>query len=268
MPRWLGLLAVAARLAQGLGWAEEPEYPPLARSVPSRRLVDKDALDVRLVALDFDGSTVVDNAFSPANVARCVAVDPACSGALLADIVAATSPDEVTARLGGPERRARLQQFLSGLRLAGVRVVIVSTSFQPVSAESWCLYLLAFSELAGLGFARENIKCLEDPGGDTPADKGTVMTHLLHSLGLEPHQGVLLDDSRANIDMVAGRCDWLWLAQRAGYSFMEMEYVEARAGLVHGKPLESTAALLAVLGGMLATARAWWVVRRVASKRL
>ena len=268
-----GAAAAAARPAQPQGVARAAHDAPsdaALRSVPSRRLEDPDALGVRLVALDFDGSTVVDNVFSPGNVARCVALDPACRGARLAEIVSATSPAEVTARLGGPARRARLRQFLSGLREAGVRIVILSTSFQPVSAESWCEYLWAFSELAGLGFAREHIECLEDPGGDTPADKGAVMARLLQSLGLAPHQGVLLDDSRANIDKLAGRCDWLWLAQRTGYSHEEMEYVEARAGLVHGAPpgSASLAALLAVLGGALATARAWWVTRQAALKLL
>jgi len=201
-------------------------------SWPSDPVNGDRALPLKAVFLDFDGSTVIDNTFSPDNIAQCKAIQPGCPGAALAGVMANTSAATVTMHLGGSYRQAAIRQWLQELRSAGILVYMLSTSFAPISGESWCLYLQEFSKLAQFDFPAQQLICLDDPGEGIAANKGAAIETTMASLGLEAGNAILLDDGYSNaVSASAVGAGWIWLGQRIGYSFMDMEYISARVAI-------------------------------------
>ena len=65
-----------------------------------------------------------------------------------------------------------IANFLKNLRSKSISVKIVSTSWYPITADQWQEYLYYVSNLLGLGFVKEEILTVDDPGPGLSADKG------------------------------------------------------------------------------------------------
>ena len=74
--------------------------------------------------------------------------------------------------MGGPERLKKIQNFLDDLRNANVTVKVVSTSWYPITEDQWQEYLAYVSDFLKLGFSKDEILAVEDPGEGLSADKG------------------------------------------------------------------------------------------------
>lgn len=200
-------------------------------SVPSRSLLDaKDK--IKVVFLDWDGSTIANNDFSEAHRDSCNLANGNNCTDLRKHVKEAynLTRANVTTALGGPERKARIQDFLRTIRRADTKVYILSTSWEPIPGENWSDYIMMLNRKAKLGFKRNEIIGLDDPGVGISACKGCAIHDKLLELGLKPTEALFMDDSSGNIESnkkEAG-ADSIYLQERDGYGRMAMEYTEAR----------------------------------------
>ena len=78
----------------------------------------------------------------------------------------------LTKSLGGEERLKEMRNFLDDLRKDNISVKIVSTSWYPITEAQWQEYLFYVSDILELGFSKDEILAVEDPGEGLSADKG------------------------------------------------------------------------------------------------
>merc|ERR1719295_725969 len=89
--------------------------------------------------------------------------------------------------------------FLGELRNKSITVKIVSTSWYPITADQWQEYLYHVSELLGLGFLKEEILTVDDPGPGLSADKGKKIREDNKNIDVFLDNAMFADDSYGNI---------------------------------------------------------------------
>ena len=118
--------------------------------------------------------------------------------------------------------------FLEELRSKSITVKIVSTSWYPITADQWQEYLYHVSELLGLGFLKEEILTVDDPGPGLSADKGKKIRE---DKNVEPpiflDTAMFADDSSGNIKSSIMVCNTLYIIERKGLSETDMKYIKA-----------------------------------------
>ena len=115
--------------------------------------------------------------------------------------------------------------FLGELRNKGITVKIVSTSWYPITADQWQEYLFHVSKLLGLGFLKEEILTVDDPGPGLSADKGKKIRD---DKNIEEFldTAMFADDSSGNIKSSIMVCNTLYIIKRKGLSIADMKYIK------------------------------------------
>ena len=158
----------------------------------------------------------------------------------------------LTKSLGGEERMKKVQNFLDDLRADGVSVKIVSTSWFPITEAQWQEYLFYVSDTLGLGFSKDDILAVEDPGKDLSADKGDRIRvdqeeeqknqeeeeaeedlSALSAREMKPFYSDVMfaDDSTGNIISALKVCNLLYMVERKGLGESDMDYIKASTRL-------------------------------------
>ena len=145
----------------------------------------------------------------------------------------------LTDSLGGNERLLEMQTFLEELRNAKIPVKIVSTSWYPITEAQWQEYLFYVSNLLNLGFFKDEILAVEDPGKDLSADKGQRIRDDQKDFYAEDSREMLpfysdvmfADDSTGNIISGLKVCNLLYMVERKGLGKSDMDYIKKSAGL-------------------------------------
>ena len=120
-----------------------------------------------------------------------------------------------------------IANFLKNLRSKSISVKIVSTSWYPITADQWQEYLYYVSNLLGLGFVKEEILTVDDPGPGLSADKGAKIRE---DKDLEEgyfDTAMFADDSSGNIKSALMVCNTLYIIRRKGLSRSDMKYINA-----------------------------------------
>ena len=120
-----------------------------------------------------------------------------------------------------------IKNFLTELRDKNITVKIVSTAWYPITENQWQEYLFYISETLGLGFSREEILPLYDPGPGLSADKGQKIR-----VDLGVNQGrvetvMFADDSKSNIISSLDVCNSLYIIKRTGLKEHDMSFIKA-----------------------------------------
>merc|ERR1712198_436874 len=116
--------------------------------------------------------------------------------------------------------------FLKELRSRNITVKIVSTSWYPITAEQWQEYLYHVSNLLGLGFLKEEILTVDDPGPGLSADKGKKIRDD-KNIDVFLDNAMFADDSSGNIKSSTMVCNTLYIIKRKGLSVADMKYIKA-----------------------------------------
>ena len=117
--------------------------------------------------------------------------------------------------------------FLKKLRSKSISVKIVSTSWYPITADQWQEYLYYVSNLLGLGFFKEEILTVDDPGPGLSADKGAKIREDKNLEEGYLDSAMFADDSSGNIKSALMVCNTLYLIERRGLSRRDMKYINA-----------------------------------------
>ena len=142
--------------------------------------------------------------------------------------------------LGGNERLLEMQTFLDELRNATIPVKIVSTSWYPITEAQWQEYLFYVSNLLNLGFFKDEILAVEDPGEGFSADKGERIRDDQKDFYAEDSREMLpfysdvmfADDSTGNIKSALKVCNLLYMVERKGLGKSDMDYIKKSAELL------------------------------------
>jgi len=131
----------------------------------------------------------------------------------------------------GTDRLSALNATLNTLAAAGVRNVVMSTSWWHVTATMWANFLAAYLQSANLQmfFNASTILTIADPGCNIAADKGTVIASYLATNGWSQHNGILIDKSQGNINSTSGKSDWLLVNPASGVAQDQLNYLNAWA---------------------------------------
>ena len=146
----------------------------------------------------------------------------------------------LTASLGGNERLLEMQTFLDELRNASIPVKIVSTSWYPITEAQWQEYLFYVSDLLNLGFFKDEILAVEDPGEGLSADKGRRIRKDQGDSDdetpseMKPFYSDVMfaDDSTGNIKSALKVCNLLYMVERKGLGKSDMDYIKKAAELI------------------------------------
>ena len=134
---------------------------------------------------------------------------------------------ELVKSMGGPERLEKIQNFLDDLREANVTVKIVSTSWYPITEAQWQEYLAYVSEVMELGFSKDEILAVEDPGENLSADKGQRIRDDQNIKEDEfVSDAMFADDSTGNIRSAINVTNLLWMEERKGLGERDIEYIK------------------------------------------
>ena len=120
-----------------------------------------------------------------------------------------------------------IANFLKKLRSKSISVKIVSTSWYPITADQWQEYLYYVSNLLGLGFFKEEILTVDDPGPGLSADKGAKIREDKNLEEGYLDSAMFADDSSGNIKSALMVCNTLYLIERRGLSRRDMKYINA-----------------------------------------
>jgi len=120
-----------------------------------------------------------------------------------------------------------IEDFLGELRSQGIIVKMVSTSWYPITADQWQEYLYHVSQILGLGFPKEDILTVDDPGPGLSADKGAKIRDDKQSTDGFLNTAMFADDSSGNIKSSIMVCNTLYMINRKGLSVADMEYIKA-----------------------------------------
>ena len=139
----------------------------------------------------------------------------------------------LTDSLGGNERLLEMQTFLEELRNAKIPVKIVSTSWYPITEAQWQEYLFYVSNLLNLGFFKDEILAVEDPGKGLSADKGKRIREDQGDFDeqtppeMRPFFSDVMfaDDSTGNIKSALKVCNLLYMVERKGLGQSDMNYI-------------------------------------------
>ena len=126
-----------------------------------------------------------------------------------------------------------IKYFLADLRAKNVAVKIVSTSWYPITEAQWREYLFYVSETTGLGFRREEILTLNDPGPGLSADKGQKIRE---DMGIEKgfvKTTMFADDSKSNIKAALEVCNSLYIIRRQGLEKKDLRYIKKATKTFH-----------------------------------
>jgi len=139
--------------------------------------------------------------------------------------------DALTHSLGGAERLEKVRSWLQRMRhLMNGNVFIMSTSWYPVTGKQWQAYLFQVSELLDLGFKKDHILTLADPGPGLGADKGKAIRKHMRMHNAHAASTMFADDSGGNIKSAKGVCNTLYINKRQGMDDTDLQYIEALAG--------------------------------------
>ena len=125
--------------------------------------------------------------------------------------------------------------FLAKLRSENISVKIVSTSWYPITADQWQEYLYYVSNLLGLGFVKEEILTVDDPGPGLSADKGAKIREDKNLEEGYLNTAIFVDDSSENIKSALMVCNTLYLIKRKGLSKTDMRYIKASIQMFESK---------------------------------
>ena len=120
-----------------------------------------------------------------------------------------------------------IANFLKNLRSNSISVKIVSTSWYPITADQWQEYLYYVSNLLGLGFVKEEILTVDDPGPGLSADKGAKIREDKNLEEGYLNTAMFADDSSGNIKSALMVCNTLYIIKRKGLSITDMSYIKA-----------------------------------------
>ena len=143
--------------------------------------------------------------------------------------------NELMKSFGGMDRLMEMQVFLMELRNADIPVKIVSTSWFPITEEQWREYLFYVTDYFGLGFSKDEILAVEDPGKDLSADKGKRIRQDYQkdydseaAPEMQPFlsNAMFADDSTGNIKSALKVCNLLYMVERKGLGQSDMNYIK------------------------------------------
>ena len=120
----------------------------------------------------------------------------------------------------------KLQKFLSDLRNDNITVKIVSTSWYPITADQWQEYLFYATDMTNLGFNKDEILAVEDPGPGLSADKGQKIRDDQNIDSFQA-KAMFADDSTGNINSALDVCNVVWMKERKGLGKEDMEFITA-----------------------------------------
>ena len=120
-----------------------------------------------------------------------------------------------------------IKNLLTELRDKNVTVKIVSTSWYPITENQWQEYLFYVSETLGLGFIRDEILPLYDPGPGLSADKGQKIRADLGVNQGRVETVMFADDSKSNIISSLDVCNSLYIIKRTGLKEYDMSFINA-----------------------------------------
>ena len=126
---------------------------------------------------------------------------------------------------------SNVREFLSSLRNRGpeppVTVKIVSTSWYPITAAQWQEYLFYVSGILELGFTKDEILAVDDPGPGLSADKGAKIREDNDGTNEFLNNAMFADDSTGNIKSSIMVCNTLYMAKRKGLDNYDFDYIKA-----------------------------------------
>ena len=135
--------------------------------------------------------------------------------------------EELVKSMGGPERLKKIQNFLDDLRDTNVTLKIVSTSWYPITEEQWQEYLAYVSNVMELGFLKDEILAVEDPGEGLSADKGQrIRDDQNITVDDFVSDAMFADDSTGNIRSAIDVTNLLWMHERKGLGERDIEYIK------------------------------------------
>ena len=143
---------------------------------------------------------------------------------------------ELIESFGGADRLETIKSFLKQLTGAGAKVKIVSTSWFPITENQWKEYLFYVSSELKLGFLKDDILTVADPGPGLSADKGAKIQKDQKDAGGNGgylKQAIFADDSWGNIKSSRNVCQTLYINERKGLDVEDREYI--LSSVKHGK---------------------------------
>jgi hypothetical protein len=131
----------------------------------------------------------------------------------------------------GTDRLARLNQTLAFLAANGVANRVTSTAWFYLTPAAWANFLDAYFTVAGINMYLNVsvISAIQDPGCNIKGNKSVPISAYLTSNGYAPSQGVLVDSSAGNINLLNGASDWLQPLPKQGIALDALMWLEARA---------------------------------------
>ena len=103
----------------------------------------------------------------------------------------------------------------------------MNPTWYPITADQWQEYLYYVSNLLGLGFFKEEILTVDDPGPGLSADKGAKIREDKNLEEGYLDSAMFADDSSGNIKSALMVCNTLYLIERRGLSRRDMKYINA-----------------------------------------
>ena len=134
------------------------------------------------------------------------------------------SNEELYASLGGASRLPKIQNFLSDLRNRSIAVKILSTTWFPITENQWQEYLFYVTNLLNLGFKKEDILAVEDPGPGLPANKGERIREDQNTKAFQ-NQVIFADESTGSINSALNVSNLLWMKEGTGLGEEDMEFI-------------------------------------------
>jgi len=133
---------------------------------------------------------------------------------------------ELVDSFGGDKRLAGIKSFLGNLRKANATVKIVSTSWFPITEKQWQEYLYYITQQFELGFEKNEVLTVLDPGPGLSANKGAkIQTDAGVADGIYLNQAIFADDSWGNIKSARNILHTLYIRKREGLDRQDREYI-------------------------------------------
>ena len=118
--------------------------------------------------------------------------------------------------------------FLNNLRSKNVTVKIVSTSWYPITEHQWQEYLFYVSETLGLGFLKEEILTLNDPGPIYDTNKGKKIREDMDVNEGRVETAMFVDDSLYNIMHALDVCNSFYITgHKTGIKTSDKKFIKA-----------------------------------------
>ena len=112
--------------------------------------------------------------------------------------------------------------------IRSIVVKILSTTWFPITENQWQEYLFYVSNLLNLGFEKEDILAVEDPGPGIPANKGERI-RVDQNAKVFQGQVMFADDSTGSINSALNVSNLLWMKDRTGLGEEDMEFIAKSA---------------------------------------